>query len=124
MQQNPQNLQIAREKLLALLTEGIEPKEVVKDGSTTVYVTFNSIPFRETMFTKMDEVGALETCYERLYYAVKEHQEDPEGKRQKARQAYIHQWMDNITNGVADKNGEFVPSTKQVIERLERDGDL
>lgn len=34
------------------------------------------------------------------------------------RNAYLSCWMDNVINGVGDKNGETIPSQKQVNEYI------
>lgn len=117
-----QKLQIAREDLIGLLPIGCVPEEVINEDSVTVSMIYNSIPFRQKMFFQGGgEDAALYDCYAHLIFNIKEHMEDPEGKREKVRKAYADQWMDNLIDGVSDSRGEFVPSTKQIIERLNHD---
>ena len=91
-----------------------------KNDVTTAYEEINGVPYRVSVLDE-NETKALEECFCMMVNMIKERIEDPTGEIRRVRNAYTMQWMDNITNQVADSNGEFVPSMKQVINRLKDD---
>jgi hypothetical protein len=114
-------LQEIKDKL-SDLCPGIEFKEVIDRDWATVYATVDSIQFRESTSTK-DYSGPDEPMmysYERLYGSIREYKKDPEGKGRRFRRAFMNKWMENVANGVGDANGETIPSTKQVLDELNK----
>lgn len=96
----------------------------VPENKVSVSATYNGKLFKHstTLFQHKKELKdikeALVECQQAVEFMIQEFIEDPTGERQKVRQAVHDQWLANIVSGKGDKNGEFVPSDNQVLERL------
>lgn len=98
-----------------------ERTELMSENKVSVSVIFNGKVFKHWIVlppnrNKLEDIKeTIDECYE----AIKVNIEDPE--RLKVLQVVQDQWLDNVIKGNADANGEFVPSNKQVTDRLKNE---
>lgn len=106
-----------REKVMEL--EGVTDfQEIKTQEGFTCKLMYQGMQWRQFIKYNLPYTEKYESVW--MLYAKFYQELTMTPMERKARKAFSDAWMKNVIEGRADSRGEFVPSTKQIIEELNK----